>query len=224
MQVLEKIAEVIYEGDTAKTIEYAKEAIAEGLEPDVIINDGGVKGLDKLGEDFDNLEVFLPELMLGAESMKALIAEMAPLLEAKGESAYKGTVVIGCAKGDLHDIGMNLVATQLAINGFKIFNMGTDVGVGEYIDKAKEVDADIIAISSLMTTSAYYQEMLVERLKVEELRDRFKVVVGGGPITPAWTKKIGADGYSRTSNLSVGLCTELVSTDADTQSEPLLYE
>jgi trimethylamine corrinoid protein len=224
MQVLEKIAEVIYEGDTEKTIKYAKEAVAQGLGPDVIITQGGVAGLDKLGEDFDNLEVFLPELMLGAESMKALIAEMAPLLEAKGESAYKGTVVIGCAKGDLHDIGMNLVATQLAINGFKIFNMGTDVGVGEYIDKAKEVDADIIAISSLMTTSAYYQEMLIDRLKVEDLRDRFKVVVGGGPITPTWTKKIGADGYSRTSNLSVGLCIELLSTDADTQSEPLLYE
>ncbi|QRN85929.1 cobalamin-dependent protein [Clostridia bacterium] len=224
MEVLEKIAQVIYEGDTEKTIEYAKQAVAEGLDPNVIINDGGVKGLDKLGEDFDNLEVFLPELMLGAESMKALIAEMAPLLEAQGESAYKGTVVIGCAKGDLHDIGMNLVATQLAINGFKIFNMGTDVGVGEYIDKAKEVDANIIAVSSLMTTSAYYQEELVSRLSVEGLRDKYKVVVGGGPITPTWTKKIGADGYSRTSNLAVDLCIDLVGTDANTQQEPLIYE
>ena len=105
---------------------------------------------------------------------------------------------MGCAQGDLHDIGLNLVATQLEIGGFNVINLGTDTSVKEFLETAKNNDAKIIGISSLLTTSAYYQEELIQKLVKDGIRDNYKVIVGGGPITPAWTKKIGADGYSRT--------------------------
>ena len=165
-EVLKEIADAIYAGDEEKTLELAEAALGEGLDPETIINEGGVAGLDRLGKAFDEMEVFLTELMMGGEAMKGLIEKLEPHLVNQLGGGFKGIVVIGCAKGDLHDIGMNLVATQLGVNGFKVFNMGTDVSVNAYIDKATEVNADIIAISSLLTTSAYYQEELIQRLEV----------------------------------------------------------
>lgn len=223
-EVLKEIADAIYAGDEEKTLELAEAALGEGLDPETIINEGGVAGLDRLGKAFDEMEVFLTELMMGGEAMKGLIEKLEPHLVNQLGGGFKGIVVIGCAKGDLHDIGMNLVATQLGVNGFKVFNMGTDVSVNAYIDKAKEVNADIIAISSLLTTSAYYQEELIQRLEVEGLRKNYKVIVGGGPITPDWTRRIKADGYSRTANLAVQLCLELMSTEQDTAAEPIILE
>ncbi len=222
--VLVRIAEAVYDGKVDSALKLVDQALEEGCSPDDIINKGGVAGLEKLGEAFDELEVFLSELMMGGETMKSIIEKLVPLMEEQGQKGFKGSVLIGCAKGDLHDIGMNLVSTQLSINGFKVTNLGTDVSVNEYIDKAREIGADIIAVSSLLTTSAYYQEELIQRLEVEGLRDQFKVIVGGGPITPEWTRKIGADGYSRTANLAVRLCKELMDTGEDTSKNPLIFE
>ncbi len=223
-EVLKNIADAIFEGDAERTIELADQALSEGVNPQSIIDKGGVAGLERLGEAFDNLDVFLSELMLGGEAMKGLIEKMTPLFETEDGGGFKGTVVVGCARGDLHDIGMNLVATQLAVSGYKIINMGTDVAVNEYVDKAEEVDADIIAVSSLLTTSAYYQEELIQRLEIEGKRDRFKIIVGGGPITHEWTKKIKADGYARTAPLAVELCNQLMKTDRNTAKEPIIIE
>lgn len=218
--LIERVTRAVYEGDGDLAGQLAAEALAAGMDPNEVINNGGVVALERLGVDFDNLEVFLPELMMGGEAMKALIDGLSSAFEGTG-SAYTGTVVIGCAKGDLHDIGKNLVATQLAVNGFNVYDMGTDVSVNEYVDKAGEVNADIIAVSSLLTTSAYYQEELIQRLEIEGLRDKYKVIVGGGPITAEWTRKIGADGYSRTAHLAVELCKNLM---AGTQEKPLILE
>ena len=218
-ELLERISQAVYDGDSELASQLADEAIAAGLDAETVINQGGVTAMDRLGEDFDNLEVFLPELVMGGDAMKALIEKMTANL--KGEGGFAGTVVIGCAKGDLHDIGKNLVATQLAVNGFKVYDMGTDVSVNKFVDKASEVNADIIAVSSLLTTSAYYQDELIKRLEMEGLQNRFKVIVGGGPITAAWTEKIGADGYSRTAHLAVELCKALMK-GAD--KKPLIFE
>ncbi len=220
--LVKQIYDAVYEGDEDRVEELAKKAVEEGMDANTVINEGGVAALSQLGEEFDRLEVFLPELMMAGEAMKKLVAEMSATFD-KEEDAYRGKVVIGTAKGDLHDIGMNLVAIQLAVHGYDIVNMGTDVTVGEYIDKAKEVNADIIAVSSLLTTSAYYQNELIERLETEGLRDKFKVIVGGGPITPEWTQKIKADGYSRTANLAVKLCNQLTSEGTKT-GEPIIVE
>lgn len=220
-KLIQDIIEAIYNGEEEDAAMLGRKALDAGMDPNDVITNGGMVALERLSTDFDNLEVFLPELMLGGEAMQALIDVLSVAFTSNDESGYTGTVVIGCAKGDLHDIGKNLVVTQLAVNGYKVYDLGTDVSVNQFIDKAKEVNADIIAVSSLLTTSAYYQEQLVKSLDIEGLRDRFKVIVGGGPITASWTKQIGADGYSRTAHMAIDLCNTLM---AGTSELPVIVE
>jgi trimethylamine corrinoid protein len=208
-EVFKEISQAIYDGDADIVVELAQKAIEGKIAPNDIIEQGGVNGLERLGDAFNEMEAFLPELMLGGDAMKALLAFLTPYMS-KDESTTAGTVVLGTAQGDLHDIGMNLVATQLTVGGFNVINLGTDITVKEYVAEAKKNDADIIAISSLMTSSAYYQEELIRRMEKEGIRDQYKVVVGGGPITPSWTSDIGADGYARTAVQAVDLCKQLM--------------
>jgi 5-methyltetrahydrofolate--homocysteine methyltransferase len=219
-EIINKISNAIYNGEPELVVELAKEAVSEGHKPNEIIEKGGVAALERLGTAYNEMEAFLPELMLGGEAMKALLAYVVPLMS-EGEHANNGTVVAGTAQGDLHDIGLNLLATQLAVGGFKVINLGTDTTVNEFIDVAIKNSADIIAVSSLMTTSAYYQEELIKRLEKDGLRDKFIVIVGGGPITPKWATDIGADGYSRTAVQAVELCRELLK---GTSQKPLIIE
>jgi methylmalonyl-CoA mutase cobalamin-binding domain/chain len=221
-ELIKRIYDAVYEGDEDLAAELAQQTIDAGLDANTVINEGGVAALSDLGEKFDRLEVFLPEVMMAGEAMKALVKVLSVTFGAD-DSAYKGKVIIGTAKGDLHDIGMNLVAIQLAVHGYDVINLGPDTQVNEYIDRAKGEKADIIAVSSLLTTSAYYQAELVERLESEGLRDRFKVIVGGGPITPEWTKKIRADGYARTANLAVKLCGTVIGSETRFE-EPVIIE
>lgn len=204
-----KIAEAVYSGDPELVLDLAEQAIAAQLPPNEIIEKGGVQGLERLGTAYNEMTVFLPELMLGGEAMKALLGYVAPFMS--GDNSSKaGTVVAGTAQGDLHDIGLNLLATQLAVGGYDVINLGTDNTENEFIEAATKNNADIIAVSSLMTSSAYYQKELINKLEKSGLRERFIVIVGGGPITPQWTKDIRADGYARTAVQAVGLCNELM--------------
>lgn len=212
--ILNRISDAVYDGDDILVVELTKQAIDEGIEPNLIINDGGVVGLERLGEAFNNMEAFLPELMLGGDAMHELLAIVTPLMEQQG-GQKSVTAVVGCAQGDLHDIGLNLVATQLAVGGFNVINLGTDTSVEKFIDEAKKNDASIIGVSSLLTTSSYYQDELIKTLKKQGIRDKYKVIVGGGPITPEWAEKIGADGYSRTAVQVVELCRKLLEGKTD---------
>lgn len=211
-QVFAKIAEAIRYGKKEEIEKLADEVIAKKLDPVDAIQKGGVAGLDKLGADFENLEAFLPELMEGGETMKVLINKLTPHLE-EGKSALAGTVVIGTVKGDLHDIGKNLVGTTLSVNGFNVIDLGVDVNNNKFIEEAKAHNADIIALSSLLTTSAYYIDEFINRLEEDGLRSNYKVIVGGGPVEPEWAKEIGADGYSRTAVGAVKVCKELMKVD-----------
>lgn len=208
-EYLSQIEEAVYDGDEDLVVELVEKALAEGVDPEAIIQDGGVAALNRLGDDFNNMVAFLPELMVGGECMKHLIELCSPHLKG-GKSAFKGKIVIGCAKGDLHDIGKSLVATQLAINGYQVIDLGTDVPTNKFIDTAMAENADIIAVSSLLTTSQYYMEELITRLVHEGKRDKFRIAVGGGPIGPEYAEKIGADGYSRTAGLSVKMANRLM--------------
>lgn len=207
--ILKKIEEAVYDGEDDVIEELVQEALDAGIAPQEIIQKGGVTALDKLGIAFDNLEVFLPELMIAGDCMKLLIDKVNPFLH-DGESAYKGKVVIGCAKGDMHDIGKSLVATQLSVNGYEVIDLGVDVSNTKFIETAEKEKADIIAVSSLLTTSQYYMEELIKRLKDENKRDLFRIAVGGGPISGEYAKKIGADGYSRTSTSVVKMADRLM--------------
>jgi methanogenic corrinoid protein MtbC1 len=175
-QVFLKIADAIRYGKKDEIEKLADEVVAKKINPVDAIQKGGVAGLDKLGKDFENLEAFLPELMEGGETMKVLINKLTPHLE-EGKSALVGTVVIGTVKGDLHDIGKNLVGTTLSVNGFNVIDLGVDVNNNKFIEEAKANNADIIALSSLLTTSAYYIEDFINRLKEDGLRSNYKVIV-----------------------------------------------
>lgn len=203
-----KISDAIYDGDNELVVQLAEDALAAGADPEDIINLGGVAGLERLGKAFEEMDAFLPELMLGGEAMHALLEVVKPHLSTTAQQEVC-PVVLGCAQGDLHDIGLNLVATQLMVNGFEVTNLGTDTSVGAFIAEAQKIGAKIIGVSSLLTTSAYYQDELIKKLEKDGLRSQFKVIVGGGPITPEWTQKIGADGYSRTAPQAVELCRRL---------------
>ena len=207
--VLKRIEEAVYNGQEDDIVKLTQEALDEGLSPQEIIDKGGVAALERLGTDFDNLEVFLPELMIGGDCMKLVIETVMPHMEG-GESAFKGKVLIGCAKGDLHDIGKSLVATQLSVNGFEVKDLGVDVPTNKFIDEAASWGADIIAVSSLLTTSQYYMEELIKRLSSDGSREKYRVAVGGGPINAEYAKKIGADGYSRTAHSAVAMAKRLM--------------
>jgi len=210
--IFEQIANAIYNGDEAEAERLAHQVIENNISPEDAIKKGGIVGLDRLGQDFEALKVFLPELMIAADAMKSFMEVLKPYLS-KGTDSSSGKVVIGCAKGDLHDIGKDLVRTQLAINGFDVIDLGVDVSPNEFIGSAMKNKADIIAISSLLTTSAYYMEEVINNLVEDGIRDKFKIIIGGGPIDANYARKVGADGYAKTAFGAVDVCKELVKRD-----------
>ena len=210
-KILDRIPDAVRTGNKEEVAKLADEIIKNNLDTISAIQKG-VEGLDKLGEGFEELKVFLPELMMGGQAMKLLIDKLSPQL-AGDKSAFDGKILIGTVKGDLHDIGKNLVATQLSVNGFNVIDLGVDVPVTKFIEQAEVVGADIIALSSLLTTSAYYIEELITRLEEDGLRSKFKVIVGGGPIDPVWAKEIGSDAYARTAVGAIKTCKNLMKQD-----------
>ncbi len=210
-EVLDRLCSAVLEGNEDLARSTAQEALDKGIDPLEAIQEGGAKGLDILGKRFQSGEAYLPELMLAAEAMKASLAVLMPKLSQDRSSDYvAGKVVIGTVWGDVHDIGKALVATMLTVSGFDVYDLGINVPSAKFIEKAKEVGANIIALSSLMTTSAYYHGDVINRLKETGDRDKFYVVVGGGPITADFAKEIGADGYAKFATGAAQLCKRLV--------------
>ena len=151
----------------------------------------------EVGDKFGRLELFLSDLMLAAEAMKVAMAEFQPLLaEAKGAAAQKGKIVIGTVQGDVHDIGKNMVSALLTAGGFDVIDIGVEVPARKFIEKAEEVDADLIAASALMTTTIPFQEEIIKILNERGIREAYKILVGGGAVTAEDAKRMGADGFA----------------------------
>jgi methylmalonyl-CoA mutase cobalamin-binding domain/chain len=207
-EVLKKIINAIIEGDISGIEKAGREALDAGVDPQVILEEGGSKGLDIVGEKFENLEMFLPEMLAASEAMKALNKIMLPHLTAGGIAGKKigSAVVFGTVYGDLHDMGKNITATQLSLHGYQVHDLGTNVSVKEFMKAAEEKNARIIAMSSLMTTSSYYQKDMIDHLKKTGMREKYYVIVGGGVITEDWAQTIGADGYGRVATDAVKVC------------------
>ncbi len=197
-ELLNRLAKTVIDGDEKAADELAQEIIVAGIDPLEAILHGATKGIDIVGERFHRFEAFLPELIMASDAMKACMAVLKPHIKAEqmGEASL-GNVVIGTVSGDVHDVGKTLVATMLSVTGFDVYDLGVDVPVKRFIEKAEEVKAKVIALSALLTTSAYYQKETIRYLKDAGLRGRYYVVVGGGPITPQWAVQIGADGHGR---------------------------
>lgn len=210
-ELFETMRQSILNGDTDLAAECAKQAVETGVDPLDAINLGYVPGINYIGEQFAAGEMFLPELVMAGEAMKAAVAVLEPEFARRGTGReYLGRVVIGTIEGDVHEIGKTLVATMLSVSGFQVFDLGVNVPVKTFLDKVREVDADIIGISSLLTTTMVRQRDVIKALQENGLRSRVKVMVGGAPVTQSWADEIGADGYSEDAVNAVGVAKRLV--------------
>jgi corrinoid protein of di/trimethylamine methyltransferase len=210
-ELFKKMAQSVINGEPEEAEALAKQAVADGVDPLQAINQGFVQGVNFVGEQFQCGEMFLPELVLAGEAMKAAVAVLEPELAKHGaQREVLGKVVIGTVEGDIHEIGKTLVATMLSASGFKVFDLGVDVPVGKFIDVAKAEDADIIGMSALLTTTMVKQKTVIEKLEEAGLRGRVKVMVGGAPVTQEWATRIGADGFSPDAIGSVNIAKHLM--------------
>jgi len=208
-ELLRKLSEAVVACDKDAVAKAAQEVIKKGLDPVKAIEKGLSKGAITVGEKFDRLEIFLTDLMLAAEAMKAGLDMLLPLIP-KEKVLKKGTVVCGTVKGDIHDIGKNIFAALLSANGFDIHDLGVDVSTSKFIEEAEKVGADIIALSALMSSTIGGQKDVIDYLKETGRREKFIVMVGGGPTTPEWTEEIGADGYAETATEAVKVALGLI--------------
>jgi corrinoid protein of di/trimethylamine methyltransferase len=201
----------IIDGDEEAAAAVAQRALAAGIDPLEAINQGYVTGMSYVGDQFSAGEMFLPDMMLAAEAMKAAVAVLEPEMQKRGmHRTMLGKVVLGTVKGDIHEIGKNLVATMLSASGFEVFDLGVDVPFEKFVEKAREVNADLIGVSALLTTTMTGQRTIIEMLDDMGLRPRVKVMVGGAPVTRSWAQEIGADGTSEDAMGAVALAKKLV--------------
>lgn len=194
-QILKEIPAMLEKGDAQGVKEQTKKAVNDGIPAVSILNDGLVAGMNVVGEKFKNNEIFIPEVLIAARAMKAGMEVIKPLLvEAKVEP--RGKVIIGTVKGDLHDIGKNIVSMMLEGAGFEVINLGTDMTIERIMEQMEDGSPDVLGMSALLTTTMVYMKEVVDALKAAERRGEIKVIIGGAPITQAYAEEIGADGYA----------------------------
>jgi corrinoid protein of di/trimethylamine methyltransferase len=193
--IKEAILSVI-DGDEDAAATIANKVIDGGLSPIEIINEGFAAGMIKVGDLFAKEEYALPEVLLSADAMQKAIDLLTPHIPKQEVEKKLGIVVIGTVQGDIHDIGKRIVATMLEVYGFEVHDLGRDVPIEKFIEKAKEVNADIVAASALMTTTMVGQKLLEEALQEAGIREKVKLMVGGAAVTQDWADQIGADGYA----------------------------
>jgi corrinoid protein of di/trimethylamine methyltransferase len=214
-ELFSAMAQSIIDGESEDAANLAIKAIELGIDPLDAINHGFVVGIDHVGNLFSTGEAFLPELVMAGEAMKAVVNALEPEMSRQGKGRKTlGTIVLGTIEGDIHDVGKNLVGIMLSAAGFKVFDLGVDVPVMTLIEKARVEDADIIAVSSLLTTTMVKQRNVVHALEDIGLRPAIKVMVGGVPVTRDWAEEIGADGYSEDAVGAVVVAKELLATAA----------
>ena len=191
------------------TVLAAVEKAKGELEPSEIIEKGLAAGMNEVGVLFERGKLFLPHVMMAADAMTAGVAALKDLMP-EGSSSKMGVIVNGTVEGDVHDIGKSIVSTMLQSAGFEVYDIGRDVPVKSFVEKAKEVNANMIGLSALMTTTLQGQRDVIELLKEEGMRDKVKVMVGGAPATQAWADKIGADCYAENASEAVAKAKELL--------------
>jgi 5-methyltetrahydrofolate--homocysteine methyltransferase len=207
--VLKTIYDGILEGNAQLVQDEVQNAIDQGLEPAVILNQGMITAMSEVGALFEAGEYFVPEMLIAARAMQAGLALIKPLL-LEADVKVAGKVAIGTVKGDLHDIGKNLVAMMLEGAGFEIIDLGTDVPADRFVEAVRTRGADMVAMSALLTTTMGNMQSTVEALKSAGLRESVKVMVGGAPVTKDYAQQIGADGYAEDASRAVALAKSLV--------------
>ena len=210
MADLESLYEAILKGKLGVAKAVTTEAIAENVDPQLIINEYMSRAMEDIGKRFEEGKAFVPELLMAARAMKGALDLLKPLM--KGAASHRlGKVVIGTVKGDLHDIGKNLVASMLEGCGFEVINLGTDISSEKFITAIKENQAQILCLSALLTTTMNYMQEVIDALEKTGIRQEVKVMIGGAPVSESFARQIGADGYSDNANAAVTLAKSLLS-------------
>jgi corrinoid protein of di/trimethylamine methyltransferase len=200
--ILKELAMIIIDGKIDESVASTQRALDEGLPPLLIINEGLSAGMRVVGDYFGNRIYFLPEVLLSATAMQNALKVVLPIIEAASKEK-RGTVVIGTVEGDIHDIGKGIVKALLTAEGYSVHDLGRDVPVQDFVAKAKELDADVIAMSTLMTPTLESMRRVEELLKKEGLKGRFQTIVGGGSVTPEFAQSIGSDAYGKDAGKAV---------------------
>ena len=201
---VEIIKSAVVGGKRAEIKSLVQSAVDAGLDPNTIINEALIAAMDVVGKDFGSGKIFVPEMLVSAVTMKTGLEVVKPRL-AGGQSKARGTIIMATVKGDLHDIGKNLVSMMLEGAGFKVMDLGVDLSVEKLIEQVKALKPDILGLSALLTTTMPEMQKVIGELKAQGLRDKVKVMVGGAPLDLAFSKKIGADGYGSNATEAVEL-------------------
>ena len=210
-ELYQAMAQSVIEGEPEEAARLAQQGLEAGLEPLAIIEQGFAAGIKVVGELFAQGEYFLPDLVIGAKAMEEAMAVLESELRRRQETRRTyGKVVIGTVQGDIHEIGKNLVATLLSVNGFEVLNLGVDVPDETFIAKVKETGANVLGMSALLTTTMPAQGRVIQALEEAGIRDKVKVIIGGAPATQSWADEIGADGYSEDAVGAVALARRLL--------------
>jgi len=207
--ILAKIASELYEGEDEAVVELVQNALDQGMKPEEILQGGLIAGMDEVGQDFKSGELFVPEVLIAARAMHAGMNVLRPLLT-ESDSIGAGKYLIGTVKGDLHDIGKNLVKMMLEGAGFETIDLGTDVEPQAFVDAVREHKPKLIGMSALLTTTMVQMRATVEALEEAGLRDSVRIMIGGAPVTEAFAAEIGADAYAPDAASAVDTARELV--------------
>jgi 5-methyltetrahydrofolate--homocysteine methyltransferase len=210
MADVQDLYEAILAGKAPEAKAIAEQALGEGADPEALVNERMIPAMDEVGRRFEANEYFVPELLIAARAMKQALEIVRPRLAQKGIEAI-GRVAVGTVKGDLHDIGKNLVASMLEGGGFEIIDLGVDVGPEQFVQAVQDQGAKIVALSALLTTTMPSMKSTIDALAEAGLRDQVKVMIGGAPITRQYAEEIGADAYSDNAAGAVNVARELVS-------------
>lgn len=210
-KIFEALKDAIIELDQEKAVKGANDLLAQGIDPVEGIDKGLSAGMNFIGDKFNRGECYLPELIRAGNTFNAAVKILEPEIMKRGqEKTRRGVVVLGTVKGDIHKIGKDILAMLMKTRGFEVHNLGEDVSMSTFLKQAAEHDTDIIGMSSLLTTTMPGQQEVIDLLKETGVRDRYIVMVGGGPVSAEWAKEIGADGYAETAEEAVSLAEELV--------------
>lgn len=213
-EIYQKLAQAVIDGEEEDARAHAQRALELGMDPLACINHGLTPGIQRVGELFSSGDYFLPELIMGADAMKAALEVLEPALLADQQREVVAKIVLGTVKGDLHEIGKTLVGTMLTANGFQVIDIGVDKSPEEFIAAIQESGATLVGASALLTTTMLQQRKLIEALEAAGLRQQVKVLVGGAPVTQAYANEIGADGYAEDAISAVNLAFRLADAPA----------
>lgn len=207
-KIYEKLSTAILEGDSGTSVEYVQKGLDKGLEPNDVLNNGLIVGMNEVGVRFKRGDMFVPEVLMSAEAMSEGMTLLRPLLAASGVK-MAGKIVMGTVKGDLHDIGKNLVSMMCEGAGFEIVNLGFDVAPDKFIEAIKEHQPEIIGMSAMLTTTMRAMGHTIKAIEEAGFRDQVKVMVGGAPVDQEFADRIGADGYGANAPVSAELSKQL---------------